>query len=166
MLFINYPLILLFAVPAMLIALSIWGYSAMRDRRGSSVWLLARIAAVGGMLLSSCLLLFIGWGMLWTVTSCSKPIFSPDHKRAARVTDEDAGALGGDTAVKIFTNYGFYNGTILTGDWKIVEAKDIHWLNNSELLITYPVTTGDNQPHCKDFGDIRVICKSIVMSNR
>lgn len=166
MIFIDYRLILLFAVPVILLALSVWGNAFVGRGKDSLVRSLARIAMIGLGSLSSLALLIIGCETIWTSTTNSNPIFSPDHKSAVRVIVDDAGALGGDTAVDVYTNHGFKNGTILAGDWKIVEAKDIHWLSNTEILIEYDATSGSHQPDCKRFNDIHVICQPLVTLNR
>lgn len=159
MVFIDYEALTVFAIPISVILLGVWGYFAVRRKGSSLSWLLVRIASVGISSLGCFLLLLIGCAHAVTDTINSAPIYSADHKHAVRVSDFDYGAVGGDTSVILFSSHGFSNRTVLAGGWKIVEAQDIHWTANSELLVEYPTDTGYDPPVCNSFADIKVTCR-------
>ena len=93
------------------------------------------------------------------VTTTSAPVFSPDHTRALRVTDHDEGGLGGSTTVDVFWDHGLHSNMIFNGGWKQVEAKDVRWLSNSEILLPYSLISPEYRPDvCKGFAEIKVTC--------
>jgi hypothetical protein len=159
MVFIDYRHILIFMVPITLILLGMGGHWVARRKKGSPVWTVARFVTVGFASLGGLLLFVVGCVAVFTKTVNSMPIYSEDRRHAARVTDFDAGATGGDTSVTVYASYGFQNKVVMSGGWKAVETQDIHWLSNSELLIEYPADTGYGSPACNNFVDINVICR-------
>lgn len=159
MIFINYRFTLVLLTPLFLILLGGWIYQLMRRKTNSGAWLAARVVAIGIMSLGGLLLLMVGCAAGFNKTINYAPVYSNDHRYAARVSDFDGGALGGNTEVTLFTDGGFRNKDVLYGGWKIVEAQDVHWISNSELLIEYPTDTGWDPPACSNFKDIKVICK-------
>jgi hypothetical protein len=46
--------------------------------------------------------------------------------------------VGGATVIKLYSSYGFHTDEVFTGgEWKEVEANDLHWLNNATVQISY-----------------------------
>lgn len=159
MVFIDYSLILIYTIPIVAILLGIGAYWKLRDTRRSLIRTIARFGAIGVASIGCLVLLLVFCVGRLTATVRSAPAFSADHKSAVRVIDDDYGATGGDTSVTIYTNYGLRSRDVLNGDWKIVEAQDVHWLNNSELLIEYPTDTGYARPVCNNLDNIKVTCR-------
>jgi len=159
MVFIDYRQTLIVMVPISLISVGALGYWVLRRKAGFFAWAIARSTMIAIGSLGFLLLLAVGCAAGFTKTTRSIPVFSPDYTYAARVTDFDAGAIGGDTSVTVYANHGVRNATVLTGGWKIVGAQDVRWLTNSELLVEYPTDTGYDPPICKSFGSIKVTCR-------
>jgi len=70
-------------------------------------------------------------------TDHSAPLYSPDHEKAVRVRTNDDGALGGDTQVELFSHHGFSSTDVYEGGWKSLEMKNVRWIDNQQLEITY-----------------------------
>jgi hypothetical protein len=157
MLFIDYDIILTYAVCIGITVLGLGIYRSMKTVRSIYLRLSARFLASGLVAFGSLLLLFFA-GCGGPGGANSNPIFSPDHRYAVRVSDFDYGATGGDTSVSVFGDYGFRNATVLYGPWKIVRAKDIRWKSNSEVLIQFQPNTAYDPPNCKNLGSVKVTC--------
>ncbi len=74
-----------------------------------------------------------------------------------RIENLDGGALGGTTSVGLYSLEGLMKEEVLTGEWNIVEQKDLHWDGNGHLLITYDGRWG-NIPTCYRARSIEVNC--------
>jgi len=112
------------------------------------------IGLVGSLFLS----LFVLSELLGCETD-STPIYSPSHKAAVRLEDWDAGATGGSTDVRVYEEHGLWVDTVLSGEWKFVQAEDVRWLDDSHLLIRYEHYGDYNESKdCHSTGDIQVQC--------
>lgn len=89
----------------------------------------------------------------------SVPLYSTDHRHAVRIYDYDAGAVGGDTGVYLYSHLGLWSEDIFEGNWKA--AKDVRWINNHELLIKFEPSYGP--PVCKDGSEVKVRCEPAVI---
>lgn len=83
--------------------------------------------------------LFIGLQVLFSgCQSYSVPLYSPSHRKLIRVSTDDAGALGGSSAVELLTHHGFSSTYIYRGGWQTVDvAKDVHWIDDDHLVIEH-----------------------------
>jgi hypothetical protein len=103
-------------------------------------------------------------GFLWLIVlslpagrSYSAAVYSPNRKTAARIDDYNASGLGGaDTSVELFTLYGLNRDIVYFGEWKSVEANDLHWKSDSELEIQYDGPS----PNCKNTQRVLIRCVS------
>jgi hypothetical protein len=117
----------------LLICLGGWLFWIVKSRRTlirvpvriGSLFLVPLIAIAG---------LLIG---LVSFSGNSEPIYSPDRNHAIRVEDMDEGGTGGEATAVLFSEHGLRWDTIFVGEWKGVEAKDIHWISNDTVLISY-----------------------------
>jgi hypothetical protein len=105
------------------------------------------------------LLMFLGVELMSKSTN-SELLYSPDRKFALRVESETSGALGGDTDILLYSHHGMASHRIYVGEFWSVRLEDIRWVNNRELLISYPMSPSDRPPYeCGGtFGDIKVQC--------
>jgi hypothetical protein len=110
------------------------------------------------VLLMSCLLLFLN---SLPGTRYSKPLYSPDQKRAIRVRTFDGG-LGADghDEVELFTKHGFASNDVYTGEVYSVELDNIQWTDSGHLKIQHQ----DPTSKCKDTESVTVICALAVGS--
>lgn len=165
MIFMNYRLIMIFIVCAALLTSGIWGLLKLKHRKYVLAWLPARLAAIGLIAVSSLLMLLFGCGML--VTTSSKPFCSPDRSHAIRITDHDEGATGGGTTVDVFWDGGLHSMMIFNGGWKQVEAKDVRWVSNSKIIISYSLPAPEYKPElCQGFAEIEVTCLPVITNSR
>jgi len=102
-----------------------------------------------------------GCASAWNVTTRSAPIYSPDHLRALRITDTDAGALGGFTGITLYSHHGLIGRTIFAGDWKAAESQTVRWLNNSEVVIRYDASY-IHPPRCDSAEGVSVKCEPVT----
>ena len=123
-----------------LIALLVWAYRSLKEAR-KTIRIPLRIAS--GLLLgvsAPIYLLFCALFLASTLNGCETygpPIYSPDGAKAARIETGDSGALGGDTAVRLYAAHGFNTDAVYFGGWRSVEQKDVHWRGTSELELHY-----------------------------
>lgn len=109
--------------------------------------------------LSALLLLLSGFFILFfSETTASAPVYSPDGKRAFRVIDHDGGALGGDTAVMVYSHHGLYAQVIFSGQWKQAEPSNVRWLGDSAISVGYDTGYGANSYWCASGHGVDVIC--------
>jgi len=94
---------------------------------------------------------------LWDAHTASVRIYSPDRRHAIVVRDSDAGALGGWTLVDLYSYSGFRETVIAGGEWKIVEAQDVQWTSNSQVVLHY-YNGYRNGPSCESVAAVRVVC--------
>jgi len=87
--------------------------------------------------------------------SYSIPIYSPDHQSAVRVRVANIGGPGGSTDVELFTARGFKTYSVFRGGWKTVEADDVKWVSDSELLVRY----SGMMFGCESTDDVKVHCE-------
>ena len=93
----------------------------------------------------------------------SDPLYSPNHKLAARIAEYDAGPLGGaDTSVEVFSHAGFVSHRVYIGEFKTVGVGDLTWNGDSELRITYYGAAY----RCSGTKSIRVICVQKSLTDR
>jgi hypothetical protein len=144
-------------------AFAIWAFRTLKKQR-KFVRIPLRILAVALISLDClvfCLVLFF---QSLTSTSRTEMVYSPDSRKAAQVTDFDYGATGGDTDVDLYSYWGIKKENIVMGTWKVVERKEVRWLSDRELLITYDGRFGQ-MPHCENAGSVVVKCIPAVLSS-
>lgn len=154
MIFLEWRRILTYCVLLLLIFSSIWAFRLVRTKH-----LLVRIPV---RILS---LAVFGLASLMTlsIVSCefsntrSTPIYSPDHRRALRIYDYDAGATGGGTEVLLFSDYGLRSETVFDGNWKAAEPKGVHWVNDHEVEILYEPSY--SPPRCMSIEYVTIRCQ-------
>ena len=105
------------------------------------------------------LLLVVGF-QFFSSTTKSKLFYSPDGKTALQVEDETSGALGGSTYIPLYSHHGLFSHLIYVGEFGSVRLDDVRWVNDREVLISYPLSPQYRAPYkCGGtFGDIRVQC--------
>ncbi len=83
--------------------------------------------------------------------------YSPRGDKAIRVEELDGGAVGGDTAVFLYTDIGLRRQRLYSDSWKSVEAKDVHWTSESQVTIAY--YSGYSEPvECSSTTAVTVTC--------
>jgi hypothetical protein len=110
-----------------------------------------------------CCFLIIGMvGCVSLFTTSSRPIYSPDHRHALLVVDSDEGALGGSTGVELYSDHGLHSDWVYQGQWKTVQAGDVRWMSNSEIVLSHRMYTADDVPElCAGARGIRIRCIAI-----
>jgi hypothetical protein len=105
------------------------------------------------------LLLLIGAGFM-SKSTYSELLYSPDRRFALRVESESSGALGGDTDIVLTSHHGLASHLIYVGEFGSVRLDDVRWVNDRDVLISYPLSPQDRPPYkCGGtFGDIQVLC--------
>ncbi len=118
--------------------LGVWLFRVVKSRR-RLVRLPVEFGSVVLVLLGSVVMLLLTLALTLgqRISTNSAPIYSPDRKFAIRVENTDEGALGGVTSVALYSAHGLQTDVIFRGEWKAVEAKDIHWIGNDSVLIAY-----------------------------
>ena len=145
-----------FGFGAACILLGVWVFAAVRLQK-VLVRLPVRFGAVVLVVFGLVAGLFFGLGSL--SNSNSAPIYSPDHKHAIRVEDLDYGATGGDTLVLLYSAHGFLMDVIFSGEWKVVEAKDVQWFGNTAARIKYRASPF--KASCQGARGISVRCEQV-----
>ncbi|MGB8031464.1 MAG: hypothetical protein WCF30_17570 [Terracidiphilus sp.] len=143
------------------VAIGFWAFrSVKRQRRSLRIPLrILSVAVISLGSLAFCLLLFIGLIAISRTTM----VYSPDRRHAVQITDFDEGAVGGDTVVDLYSYWGLKKESVLSGTWKIVERKDLRWVGNNELLITYDGRFGQ-MPECNNAKAVVVNCVPAALS--
>jgi hypothetical protein len=99
--------------------------------------------------------------MMEALSGCQtheEAVYSADGHAAARVESYDAGATGGGTWVRVYSNHGLQSGQAFVGGWDSVGRNGLHWDSNTELTVEY-----EGEPHtCKNVGRITVHCVRII----
>ena len=152
MLFIDWRLLELLAAGMLLIPASMW-VIRWSEKRHLVIRILLQVCSISTTLISVLMLLLI----TLSAAGCEShevPVYSPDGKRAARIETFDRGALGGDTVVNVYADWGFKTSVIFYGGWKSVERKDLQWRGNSELDIHY---TGEAAT-CQSAAGVKPTC--------
>ncbi|MBS1814408.1 MAG: hypothetical protein JSS87_06000 [Acidobacteria bacterium] len=62
-------------------------------------------------------------------------LYSPDGKHALVIRDVDDGALGGSTAVSLYSDHGLSEDILFRGDWRTTDSNRIRWFSNSTVHI-------------------------------
>jgi hypothetical protein len=96
------------------------------------------------------------WSYIVFTTHKSTPIYSPDHRRAARIEglDDDR------SFVIVYSGFGFGSRMVFLGGWTQAEAKKIRWVSDHELAIEYD---GPSPPAlCKSGGGVSVRCEPVL----
>jgi hypothetical protein len=147
---------LYFGFGAVCILLGIWAFRAVRTRRPLirlPVCFVSVLVVIFGLVAG----LFFGLGSLSNLKSA--PIYSPDHKHAIQVEDLDYGATGGDTLVVLYSAQGLLTDVIFSGEWKVVDAKDVRWFGNTAVRITYRASP--YSATCQGARGIAVKCEQV-----
>jgi hypothetical protein len=129
---------------------------AFRWALRKNVWLRVPVQFVSGLVLI-CSLAF--WSFYWLMPNpwtYSAPIYSPNHRMAARVAEYNASGFGGaDSSVELFGYGGLFSKVVFFGEFGSVGASDIRWKSDSELEISFH---GDSC-RCNDARRVRVRCE-------
>jgi hypothetical protein len=151
MFFIEWWVVRRFAILLALLAVSCVAIWLVRKQRRS-----LRIAtAVLGSPIAVLATLFLGLQALAVgCLSYSEPVYSPDHRQAARVRTDDEGAIGGNSHVELFSKHGFSSTEVYWGEWRSVNAEDIRWLSDTELEIMHD----GRMYECQSFSTVKVHC--------
>jgi hypothetical protein len=154
MVFVEWWLVRRIACGLAILALAALAYWLVR-RQGRLLRLTMRTLSLGLALVGS---LIAALGVLpMGCLSYSKPIYSPGGMEAARLRIADEGALGGGNTVEITSHYGLRHDDVFLGDWASVEPKDIRWLSDSELTISYT----RELVSCSSTASVKVHCIAI-----
>jgi hypothetical protein len=133
MLILDPAAVIAYGVLFVLVILAAVGFR-FAGRKTGVVRLILRIVAVTVFIAG--LLVTVAFRMGSDLSSFSSPIYSPDHKHALRIEDVKM-EPGPRTTVYLYSNHGFLIDRVFYGTLGSVTAKDIHWLDNSSVLITY-----------------------------
>jgi hypothetical protein len=151
MIFIDYAEIIAYCILCVFVAIAVLGIR-IASRKGRSILILSWLFLI--------VVLFGGWVTLASyrlgkaaTTSISPPTYSPDHRHALRIEDDkiDSGAR---TTVYLYSGHGFIVSRVFYGTLGSVKAEDLHWLSNSEVLISY-AHPSDKQ-FCKSTQQVKV----------
>jgi hypothetical protein len=138
----------------LIIGIGIVGFWLVRKKKSFvriPVRFLSVSLALSGVL-ASLLIVFVS---LLPGNEYSVPVYSPNGKMAARISDYNASGLGGaDSSVELFSYRGFKSDVVFSGEWKSVEAADLRWVSDSELEISYE----GNVQRCTSANNVRVHC--------
>jgi hypothetical protein len=157
MVFVDWDLMeeALVCLVAMLACIAGLRYSR-RKRLAIQIPLVALSIPIAGLAMLLGLLL-----VLETFSGCrtnEQAVYSADGRRAARVESFDAGATGGGTWVRVYSNHGLQSGQAFVGEWDSVGRNGLHWDTNMELTVEY---TGKLES-CKDVVGITVHCVRLL----
>lgn len=159
MIFLDYGKIGEYAIILGMLVAGTWAFRCVRSKR-KSIRVAVRVVSIAVIGLSSLLTVILLMLESFGSTTWSPPIYSPDHKRAIRIADYDEGALGGDTAVELYSNRGLLSETVFYGSWDTVKPEDVHWDDNSNVTISYAVDARDAD--CSGSKSIQVHCERIA----
>ena len=145
---------------------SVWLFRKVRNttpRLGTPLQVLSVLVAGISALI---LLLFLG-GRVISKSANSELLYSPDRRLALRVESESTGALGGGTDILLYSHHGLTSRFIYVGEYESVQLDDVHWVNDREVLISYPKSPQDRPPYkCGGtFGNIQVQCAPRMTSS-
>jgi len=96
-----------------------------------------QIGSIALIVPGSLTLLAFGCFALMTKEIVSPPINARDSRFAVRVVDTNSGVAASDTSVFLYSGVGLSSEMVFSGEWKTVEPKDIHWVDNRTLLIDW-----------------------------
>jgi hypothetical protein len=149
MIFTKWPLVML---------MLIWTLSAIFIGlvRKTNKWIRRPVRVILSLVVA---VLGLSIALLTLPTGCfseSKLIYSPDRSKAARIFVSDEGALGGSSTISVFWNHGLSTKAIFSGSWKSAEEKDIEWISNDELRISYV----GYMNLCQSAANVKVQCVS------
>jgi len=162
MVFIDWRFIWSFTAALAVFIGSIWGFRKIQPQR-AFVRIPVRIST--GLFVAMSFVLMSMYGCTEAATTHSNALYSPDRSQTIRSDDYDAGALGGWTSIYVYANHGLTSHRIYSGSWKSAEIKDISWLNNSEILISYPQWSSEDKPYlCGGTAHLRVTCQGSLQS--
>jgi hypothetical protein len=135
MFFFNFGSFRLYCMCATCILLGVLALKAVRSKK-----LLIKVPVEFGSVVLVLLgliagVLFFGLGEL--TESHSAAIYSPDRKHAIRVENSDEGAVGGSTFVVLYSVHGLRTDMIFLGEGGAIQAKDIYWISNEAVLVSY-----------------------------
>lgn len=152
MLFVEWRPIVLGGAIVLMGTMSILGFWIARGKRWSirvPVWFVSILLTVPGA--SGVLFLLV----FPNPVSYSAPVYSPDHKMAARVRIYDASGFGGaDNTVELFAAHGFERQDVFFGEYGSIDIRDVRWQSNSELEVGYHGT----RYTCTNAFSVRVRC--------
>jgi hypothetical protein len=138
MLFVEWLPVTLHCVFLLLIGSAVLAFRSVLYKKA---WFRLPVQLLSGLVaLGSLFSLLFYWVMPnpWTY---SAPIYSPNHRMAARVAEYNASGFGGaDTSVELFNYHGLFSNVVFLGEWKSVEASNIRWKSDSELDVFYQGT--------------------------
>jgi hypothetical protein len=157
MFFFQLDTFLKFGLGALFVLLGILAFRAVRSQDllvRLPVWFVSAVLVIIGLVGG----LFFGLGSLSGSNSAS--IDSPDRKHAIRIENSDEGALGGDTFVILYSAHGLVSDAIFSGEWKVVEAKDVRWFGNTTVRITY--RANPYRMTCQSAREIEVKCEQAL----
>jgi hypothetical protein len=153
---IDWRFVAILTAELLVTGLAIYGLNRARKIR----FLFARICAILPCTLIALLGSFASLVVLASLgcQNHSALIYSPSGKIAARISDFDAGATGGDTTVTLHWAGGFRSQTVYWGGWKSVGSSDIRWKSDSELTINYDSDYGALERPCSSTPQVTVSC--------
>jgi hypothetical protein len=161
MIFPNYRTIVVIAICIAPIVVGVLLFRGVRlARLGFKVP--TRIFSVLLCMCGGCLLFLYGCMSTFSSTEHSSAIYSPDHRKAMRIENWDAGALGGSTSVVLYSHFGVITKTIFSGEYYQADKSSVQWLNNSEILIRYDSSYGTStSPFCEGSRSVAVRCEPV-----
>jgi hypothetical protein len=140
-----------FLIAGLILWFAIVGFRAVKKVRGVgkvAVIAISLPAAIGSALALAILTLGIGCNTRFA------PAYSPDRASAARITNIDGGALGGNSSVILFRSFGLKQQFIYKDRWMGLGPDSVHWLSNSVVEID----TYDPTGVCENVAGISVHC--------
>ena len=150
MVFLDPSAIIACSVLVFLVALGVIGFCFARRKTGL-IRLLFRIGSI--VILAGCLVVTAAWRLGAALAAYSVPIYSPDHKHAFRVEEENIDSRG-VTRVYLYSDHGLVVNRVFEGIWRSTKVEDIHWLTNSEASILYEYST--EKYLCASTRDVKV----------
>lgn len=158
MLFVDWSALRFFAALVFIIGLAIWVTRLAVRKRPVVQWLTMLVSIpLGGFatLLLSLMLL----SQLSGCVTYGAPVFSPDHRYAARIRTHDEGATGGGSGVVLYGDHGFSTAYVFDGGWLSVRNEDLRWTSSRDLEVHYSHwITYDEERTCRSLGGVHVHC--------
>jgi hypothetical protein len=117
-----------------MIALGVFACQLVR-RKEPLLRLTTRTLSIGVVLVGTLVVVF--WVGSIGYRTYSAPIYSPNGKSAARIRTAGTGGIGSANIVELRSLHGFREDDVFDAGWGAIEPKDVRWLSDSELMITY-----------------------------
>jgi hypothetical protein len=158
MIFADYRHYLMYTVCGLFAFAGIWAFWSVRKMKPPARIILRLLLALVG--LPTCLFFIIMLGFVDSTVTKSAFIFSPSRKQAIRIEDIGGMPPAFSSRVDLFSHTGLSSDVIAGCDIGATEAKDVHWVNEAQVLVeTHPDVGACS---CKSTSQVAVTCSPVV----